>query len=83
MSGTKPLNPVHISESGRVAVVEECVLCGEEHRHGAADSALAAGERSSRGAHCAGRHTEYDLVLAEDADPPEHWRQQFEEVVET
>jgi len=83
MSGSRPLNPVHIDETGRVAVVEECALCGCEHRHGAADSALAAGERSARGAHCADQHIEYDIVLAEDADPPEHWRRQFEEVGET
>jgi len=80
MSGARPLNPVHIAENGREAVVEECVLCGGEHRHGAADSALAAGDRSPRVAHCAARHSEYDIALAEDADPPEHWQRQFSEV---
>jgi len=80
MSSERPVNEVHISESGRVAVVEECTLCGEQHTHGAADKALAAGERSSRGAHCDTHHREYDIVLAEDADPPDHWRRQFKEV---
>jgi hypothetical protein len=40
--------------------------------------ALSRGERSSRMAHCSGRHHGYDLVLADDADPPACWRRRLQ-----
>lgn len=81
MTADRPVNTVRITRDGREAIVENCTLCGREHRHGAADAALAAGRRSPRAAHCRPERTpEYDLLLAEDADPPEHWQRRFEAV---
>ena len=73
-----PVNEVKIGDYGKLVIVEECVVCGETHRHGANDVALARGERSSRMAHCSGRHHGYDLVLADDADPPACWRRRLQ-----
>jgi hypothetical protein len=77
----RPVNQVYIDDWGKVAVVEECVLCGETHRHGAADPTLAAGGQSPRAAHCAVYDAEYCLALAEDADPPAHWWRRMGEVI--
>jgi len=66
-----PLNRVYIGDHGKLAVVKECTVCGEEHRHGAADERLLEGGRSRRVAHCPTYRGEYLLKLAEDADPPE------------
>jgi len=69
-----PVNKVYVSDSGRQFIVEECVLCGDTHRHGAKDRAVAAGGRSTRAGHCSLQADEYYLELADDADPPEIWR---------
>jgi hypothetical protein len=74
MTGEQPpVNTVRLSDTGRQFVVDECVLCGETHCHGAADAVVARGGQSSRVAHCSGRHTQYLLELADDADPPAWW----------
>jgi hypothetical protein len=77
-----PTNTVRI-EAGGVwrAVIDECVICGETHRHGAVDTLLADGEPSHRVRHCdpgADGPSGYYLELPEDADPPAEWRRQME-----
>lgn len=69
-----PVNTVYVSDSGRQFIVDECILCGDTHRHGAKDRTVADGGRSRRGAHCSLQPDEYYLELADDADPPEVWR---------
>jgi len=70
-----PVNQVYVSDSGRQLIIEECVRCGETHSHGARDVTVASGGRSHRASHCTNNHLDggYELELAEDADPPEHW----------
>jgi hypothetical protein len=70
-----PVNPVHFSDSGRQFILEECVLCGETHRHGSCDPVVAKGGRSHRVGHCHGiNHSGgYYLELADDAEPPHWW----------
>jgi len=67
-----PVNTVRVSDSGKQLVVDDCVICGETHYHGAQDATVAKGERSHRAAHCGGLGGYY-LELADDADPPAHW----------
>jgi len=75
MSLHHPVNTVVFSESGRQFIVENCVLCGETHRHGSKDPAVAQGELSHRVPHCSDHKGKgYYLQLAEDADPPDWWR---------
>ena len=70
-----PVNKVRLSDSLRQLIVDECVLCGETHRHGSMDPVAANGGRSHRVEHCHGieHHGGYYLELADDAEPPEHW----------
>lgn len=70
-----PVNKVRLSDSCRQLIVDECVLCGETHRHGSADPVVANGGRSHRVEHCRGINHQggYYLELAENADPPEWW----------
>ena len=76
MSLPHPVNTVVFSESGRQFIIENCVLCGETHHHGSKDPAVARGELSHRVAHCSDRMgCGYYLQLAEDADPPDRWRE--------
>jgi len=74
--GDDPVNTADLSDSSRQLVVENCVLCGETHRHGAQDPSVARGEKSHRVAHCSDRlGAGYYLQLAEDVDPPDWWRE--------
>ena len=71
-----PVNTVRLADgSVRTFVITSCVICGEEHRHGALDGTVANGGRSHRSEHCHGvDHVGgYYLELAEDAEPPERW----------
>ena len=70
-----PVNTVRLSRSTKQLVVDECVICGGTHRHGAKDRTVAEGGRSHRTAHCSGvAHTGgYYLQLADDVEPPEPW----------
>jgi hypothetical protein len=70
-----PVNQVHFTDDGRQFIVKECVLCGETHRHGSCDPAVAEGGRSHRVEHCHGiSHSGgYYLELADDAEPPQRW----------
>jgi hypothetical protein len=67
-----PVNEVRLSGSLRQFIIDDCVLCGETHRHGSLDATVAKGGRSHRIAHC-GDGGGYYLELADDADPPERW----------
>jgi len=69
----RPVNQVRVADNLRQLVVDECVVCGETHYHGARDRAVAMGRRSPRGAHCRDEAGEYLLELAPEADPPERW----------
>lgn len=71
----RPVNTVRLSDSLRQLVVDNCVICGDTHRHGAKDRTVANGGRSHRGAHCSGvEHTGgYYLELDDDAEPPQRW----------
>jgi hypothetical protein len=70
-----PVNPVRLSESGRQFIIDECVICGERHGHGARDATVANGGRSHRASHCHGADHSggYYLELADDEEPPEWW----------
>lgn len=74
-----PINEVRLSDSRRQLVVDECVICGETHRHGSKDPAVARGELSHRVAHCTPDDPAgdapggYNLRLAADAERPEGW----------
>lgn len=70
-----PVNTVRLSDSGKRLVVDNCVICGDTHHHGAYDPTVAKGGRSHRAAHCgdADRTGGYYLELADDAEPPQHW----------
>lgn len=71
-----PVNHVRLADdTDRQLVIDECVLCGETHRHGSLDGAVAAGDRSHRVEHCTGidHRGGYYLELAADAEPPTHW----------
>lgn len=70
-----PVNKVRLSDSAKQFVVDDCVICGETHRHGSHDVAVAEGRRSHRAAHCHGADHSggYYLELADAAEPPEHW----------
>lgn len=69
-----PVNYVRLSDSVRQFIIDDCVLCGETHRHGSMDPTVATGGRSHRSAHCTGPDTGgYYLELAPDAEPPERW----------
>lgn len=70
-----PVNEVYVSESLKQLIVEECVICGETHRHGSKDRVVAEGGESHRVAHCnsVDGPTGYYLKLADDADRPERW----------
>jgi len=75
-----PVNQVRFSDSGRQFIVDDCVLCGETHRHGSMDPTAAKGGRSHRVEHCHGiNHSGgYYLELADDAEPPEWWHSWIE-----
>jgi len=71
-----PVNRVRLAdESLRTFVIDSCVLCGEEHRHGAEDPTVAAGGRSHRSAHCrdVDHSGGYYLELDPNAAPPRGW----------
>jgi len=70
-----PVNPVRLSSSERQFVIEECVICGETHHHGAKDRTVATGGRSHRVEHChdVDHDGGYYLELAEDAAPSDRW----------
>jgi hypothetical protein len=71
-----PVNYVRIADGTvRQFVIDECVLCGETHRHGSLDGMVAAGGRSHRVEHCNGidHRGGYFLELADDAEPPARW----------
>jgi len=68
-----PVNTVRVSRSGKQLVVDECVICGETHHHGAQDPTVAKGGRSHRAAHCTGRRGGYYLELDDGTEPPAHW----------
>jgi len=80
VSSDVPTNTVRIEDTGFWhSVVDECVICGETHRHGAVDVALLEREPSHRVRHCdpdVEGPSGYYLLLAEDADPPAEWRRQ-------
>ena len=66
----EPINEVRFA-SGRVLIVEECVICGDSHTHGAKGPAIARGEPAHRAAHCGTSDSGgYYIRLADDADPP-------------
>lgn len=70
----EPVNYVRLSESTKQLIVDDCVLCGETHRHGSMDAEVARGGRSHRGAHCRGETAGgYYLELHDDAEPPRVW----------
>lgn len=50
---------------GDLVIIDECVVCGDTHRHGAVD--FASGE-STRAGHCSGSAPEYRIVLEGGAD---------------
>lgn len=68
------VNRVRIDADGRTAIIDECTVCGEEHRHNGRDPALALRRSSYRVAHCEDNPDGYALILPSDADPPEAWR---------
>ena len=74
-----PINEVRLSDSRRQLIVDECVICGETHRHGAKDPAVARGELSHRVSHCAPDDADgdapggYNLRLASGTERPEGW----------
>jgi len=70
-----PVNTVRLSDSGKQLVVDDCVICGRTHRHGAKDATVARGGRSHRGAHCGDvdHRGGYYIELADDAEPPQRW----------
>jgi len=71
-----PVNTVVFSESGRQLIIENCVLCGETHRHGSKDPGVARGDLGHRVAHCSDRMSpDYYLELTEDADLPDWWQE--------
>jgi hypothetical protein len=75
-----PTNAVRIEADGVWrAVIDECVICGDTHRHGAVDVALLERKPSHRVRHCdpdVDGASGYYLELPEDADPPAEWRRQ-------
>ncbi|WP_154019137.1 hypothetical protein [Halococcus agarilyticus] len=77
MSDDAPINEVRLSDSNRQFIVDECVICGDTHRHGSKDPAVARGDLSHRVAHCnlslEDTRGGYDLRLADDAERPERW----------
>jgi len=70
-----PVNTVRLSSSLRQFIIDECVICGATHSHGARDPTVANGGKSHRGAHCRGvdHSGGYYLKLADDVEPPDHW----------
>ena len=70
-----PVNTVRLSDSGKQLVVDDCVICGGTHHHGAHDRTVAEGGRSHRTAHCGDvEHSGgYYLELDDDAEPPQRW----------
>lgn len=69
-SGVNPVNRVYLS--GKVAIVEDCVVCQQTHRHGLDYKILTDGE-SPRSAHCPEFTGVYRLRLADDEEP-EDWQ---------
>lgn len=60
-----PVNPID-RRDGVQYVIEECVICGETHHHGAANP-TEIGKPSHRGAHCSELvDGGYYIVLTED-----------------
>ena len=71
----QPINEVYFANA-KTLLVEECVVCGGTHRHGARDPAVARGEPSHRVSHCGDLSaSNYYIRLAEDADPPDRYFQ--------
>ena len=70
-----PVNTVRLSDSLKQFVIDECVICGDTHRHGSKDRVVATGGRSHRSGHCHGvEHTGgYYLELRDDVEPPQRW----------
>jgi len=69
----KPVNEVRVSDSGRLFIIDDCVICGGEHTHGAKDRTVAEGGRSERVSHCGQNRGSYFLELVDEDQPPEHW----------
>lgn len=69
----QPIVPVTLDLETRQAVIEDCRICGETHRHSALDPALLKGRPSHRVGHChvPGWDGDYYLRLAEGVDVPE------------
>lgn len=69
----EPIIPVTLDPSRRQAVIEDCPICGEDHRHSALDPALLEGRLSNRASHChvRGDPGGYYLQLAEGVTVPD------------
>lgn len=66
-----PVNHVHVSDEWFQVVIDECVICGETHRH-SRDPKVLTGGRSYRSAHCHEPDTGgYFIELAPNANVPE------------
>lgn len=67
MTDDEPDGPVNVVD--RVTdthyIVENCVVCGETHRHGSANYYLADDDYAHRGAHCSGSMDGYYLTTDE------------------